>query len=526
MPSDRKLSGFVHDLELYCRIAEILRSRPASSLRDIAERLGISSVSIVSTCIRRMEEEYGKTLVSITSTSGYNNLTHEGLRVLQIGKKVIDELQSARMDKPKTTLRVAASHLLLTYVLPEFVREYLRSPEGRGKNIEFNDACKYDDTLHLVNSGAVDFALTWDFEGRGRQAESYEFLNYEKFDYNFETVLICHPDHEFAHKHRNQKFVRIEDLARERVFVLRGHHQPFREILPSPNRVELEDYSTIISNVTMGLEGVALVPGVYRALDYYQKLGTLIHIPIYYGDDPLITRIAGIYKIEKKGGTESVMNIDALNLYKKIKDHYNNRDNELEPGWRTPERTPAFLTDVPDLAKYGQAYFMAFTSPGKVEWQNARIHWERTGGSKSRGKLTLANPLVDTGLCESYTLTAGSLSSDVHYLVAEPKGRRNDDHKIVATFHMKFTVPTPGGGGEEEAIYGHWYGSDNGLAFGSETCEKPMIGQFILVARGPDDEKLLHRTIARITRLGMLRLQTNHVDRPPSNEGSESTPAR
>ena len=53
MPSDRKLSAFVHDLELYCDIAAILEKEPESSLRVIAERLGISSVSIVSTCIRR-----------------------------------------------------------------------------------------------------------------------------------------------------------------------------------------------------------------------------------------------------------------------------------------------------------------------------------------------------------------------------------------------------------------------------------------------------------------------------------------
>ena len=82
---------------------------------------------------------------------------------------------------------------------------------------------------------------------------------------------------------------------------------------------------------------------------------------------------------------------------------------------------------------------------------------------------------------------------------------------------MKFTVRVPGGK-EEEAIYGHWYGSDH--------RGEPMVGQFILAARKPDKGWLPHRTIATITRLGTLRVQTNHVDRPSCDEGSESTAAQ
>ena len=58
-----------------------------------------------------MEDEYGKTLVSITSTSGSNTLTRDGKRVLESGKRVLQGLKSVRDDNPKTTLRVAASHL-------------------------------------------------------------------------------------------------------------------------------------------------------------------------------------------------------------------------------------------------------------------------------------------------------------------------------------------------------------------------------------------------------------------------------
>jgi DNA-binding transcriptional LysR family regulator len=530
MATDRKLSEFAHDLDLYYQVAEILMKGP-TSLRDIAERLGISSVSVVSTCIRRLEDEYGKTLVCITSTSGHNTLTPEGQWLFNSGGEALEKLKTVRRgDSFQTTptLRVAASHLLLIYVLPDFARKYLNSPEGRGKNIAFNDACKYEDTLDLIYNGRSDFALAWDFVGRKSLANAYDFLHYDIFSNAFDVVVVCRDDHRFAKDPDGP--VRIQDLAKERVFVLHDHHQPFREILPLPaeggSRIEFEDYSTIIANVRMGIDGVALVPGVYRELDYYQKQGTLIHIPVEHKGERLKMRLAGIYKVEKKGSVVPVMEKYSLNFYNMIKDYFNDPANILEPGWRTPARAPELLPDTLDLTKYGQAYFMALRSKGKVtvpEWHWARIDWERSGaGLERRGKLTVLSPRDNTALYESYTLTTESViparlpgddnhrpaSNHVYCLVAKPIGRAITALPVVITFHMKFKVPAPEG--EEEAIYGFWYGVD--------TENKPMIGPFILAARRPQDARLPHSVIATITRLGMLRVSTNHVDRPAEEE--------
>ena len=66
--------------------------------------------------------------------------------------------------------------------------------------------------------------------------------------------------------------------------------QAFKE---GGSRVELADYSTIISNVRgWGPSRRCLGAGVYRDLDYYQKLGTLVHIPVTHQGKPLKMKIA------------------------------------------------------------------------------------------------------------------------------------------------------------------------------------------------------------------------------------------
>lgn len=58
---------------------------------------------------------------------------------------------------------------------------------------------------------------------------------------------------------------------------------------------------------------------------------------------------------------------------------------------------------------------------------------------------------------------------------------------------------------DESALFGFWYGTD--------LDDKPTIGPFILVNRTADDDSLPHQSVAAITRFGMLRVSTNHVDR-------------
>jgi DNA-binding transcriptional LysR family regulator len=510
MPAERKLSDFVHDLALFCRIAEELKQKPAS-LREITDRLNLSSVSIVSSCIRRLADEYGKTLIDITSTSGKNSLTEDGERLFESGQQAIGELNRVWHYNPQTTLRIAASHLLLVYVLPDFVRSFLNSSKGRETNITFNDACEFEETIHLLNNGQLDFALAWHLDGRKKFVANYPFLRYETFDNLFDIVVICRPDHRFA----NRQFVDINELAQERVYVLQGQHQPFREIIPYPDeknggsRVALKDYTTIISNIRMGLNGVAVVPGVYRELDYYQKLGTLVHIPVKYLSNFLSIGIAGIFKVREKESNDYVMSEEAWYLYSLIKKFFSDPENRLEPGWRTKRRFAALLPRSLDLKEYGQAYFMVLTSDGDVkipEWRRARIDWRANGSTtKPSGKLTVIGSLEDTALCESYDLTAGSLTDNVYYLAAEPRDRSTYKPSIAVTFHLALKALAYNQ--EQQALYGFCYASDSD--------GKPTISPFILLNCRPDDVPLPHYAIAAVARFGMLRVSTNHVDRPP-----------
>jgi DNA-binding transcriptional LysR family regulator len=516
--SGRTLSDFVHNLETYCAIARELE-KGAASLRDIARRLDISSVSIISSCIQQMEREYGgKTLVSRTSTSGHNTLTNEGQELLRTGEKILDQLQDVRNGQSQATLRVAASHFLLVYVLPDLVRTYINSTSVVVKNIEFQDAYDFEGTIDQIINGILDFAIVWNLAGRQEQAHNQPYLHYEVFNNRFDVVAICRPDHPFARKDA----VDIEEFAEHRVFVLHGQHQPFRELIPMPNkarggsRTELKDYTTIIANIRMGINGVALVPGVYKDLDYYQKLGTLVYVPVFYKNESgekqaLHMDVAGVFKVKEKNSTQYTMSHDAYKFYEMVMQYYNNPENKPEPGWRTKAREAALLPRSLDLSEYGQAHFMVLTSEGVVkvpEWRRARIDWKGTRTKTEReGTLTIIGSVENTALSESYNVSAGALADHVYYLKAEARDKTAHKPPIITTFHMSLKTVTKAG--EGQAIYGFWHGAtiDN----------KPMMGPFILVRRAPDDDEIAHPAIADVARFGMLRVSTNHVDRPPKS---------
>ncbi|WP_165223551.1 LysR family transcriptional regulator [Aquisphaera insulae] len=542
MAVERELSDFAHELELFCRVAEELQLRPGS-LREIATRLDINSPSVVSNCLKRLSERYGKRkLVDITSTSGRNTLTDEGRQLLEKGRAALDGLQKVWHEDQSARLRIAASHLLLVYVLPSFIRRYLAKHERFYKQIDFNDACAYEETLELIDRGGLDFAVVWNLEGRESYCKAkYPFVKYERFTNEFDVVVICGPRHRFAERlHLQDPSVNIKELAGETVFVLEGQHQPFLEKLPYPDekrggrRVELKDYSTIIAHVRMGIDGVALVPGVYRELDYYQKLGTLAHLPVVYTDvsekgsadgEPLRMGVAGVYKLDKldkpdRSSDEDgahTMSEEAWELYGDIKGYYDKPFNMAEPGWRTKKRAPVRLPRSLDFREYGQAYFMALTSERTVklpEWHSAILDWEESAqGGRYSGKLRVVDSLANTALCKSYAISAGPISDSVFSLTAEPLSHGEYAPAMIAVFNMSFRTIVPGETGQ--ALFGFWHGTDSD--------NKPMMAPFILCRRDASAPRLPHYAIAAVARFGMLRVSTNHVDRPPRPEdGSQA----
>ena len=106
------------------------------------------------------------------------------------------------------------------------------------------------------------------------------------------------------------------------------------------------------------------------------------------------------------------MGKDAFTLYNRIKAHYNNPDNEVEPGWRTERGSRNSLANWTSERTVVATISWLSHPRARSSGKTARIEWEGSGGGTRSGILTLIKPRGNR-LSEEYTLTTGSLLSDV-----------------------------------------------------------------------------------------------------------------
>jgi molybdate transport repressor ModE-like protein len=273
----------IETLKVFCDLAETGSFSLAASKNFITQ-------SAVSQQIRSLEERYGRELVE--RSKGHVRLTQAGDVLYQAGKEIMrkyreieDSLQT--LSRSVTgTVRVATVYSVGLYELSSPLKRYLRTFPDVNVHLEYTRANKiYED----VSRADVDLGIV-----------AYPSKRPQIFVTPFREdrlVLICAPQHPFAHFHRlsikkvdGEKFVGFErDIPTRRALdrIFRRHGVKVQYVM------EVDNIETIKRVVEIG-SGISIVPELSIAQEVKNETLKAIQFT-----DEVILRPLGI--ISKRG---------------------------------------------------------------------------------------------------------------------------------------------------------------------------------------------------------------------------------
>jgi len=239
----------IETLKVFCDLAETGSFSLAASKNFISQ-------SAVSQQIRSLEGHYGRELVE--RSRGHVRLTQAGEVLYQAGKEVVqkyrgieDSLQTLSFSVTGT-LRVATMESVGLYELSSPLKSYLRTFPDVNVHLEYTQANKiYED----VSRGDIDLGIIA-YPSKRPQILVTPFREDR-------LVLVCAPQHPFAHFHRlpikkldGEKFIGFErDIPTRRALnrILRRHGVKVQYVM------EVGNLETIKRVVEIG-SGISIVP--------------------------------------------------------------------------------------------------------------------------------------------------------------------------------------------------------------------------------------------------------------------------
>jgi molybdate transport repressor ModE-like protein len=239
----------IETLKVFCDLAETGSFSLAASKNFITQ-------SAVSQQIRSLEERYGRELVE--RSKGHVRLTQAGEVLYEAGKEIVQryrEIENSLQTLSRSvagTVRVGTVYSVGLYELSAPLKKYLRTFPDVTVHLEYTRANRiYDD----VSRGEVDLGIVA-YPSKRPQIAVTPFREDR-------LVLICSPQHPFAHFHRvaikklhGEKFVGFErDVATRRALdrIFRQHGVKVHYVM------EVDNIETIKQVVEIG-SGISIVP--------------------------------------------------------------------------------------------------------------------------------------------------------------------------------------------------------------------------------------------------------------------------
>lgn len=221
-----------------------------------AARLNGVTQSAVSQQARAMEKHFSTLLIDRSQKQF--QLTREGERVYHSAKEILhdyEKLMSELMEMRKVisgTIRISTIYSIGLHELPPYIKSFLSEFPSVNVRVEYRRSnLVYEDILH----NSVDFGLVA-FPQKNRQIEITPFREDR-------LVIICHPDHELAHR----SSLKPETLG-EYKFISFDPDIPTRKAVDAifkDHKIEIEPVMEFdnIETVKRAVEidaGIALVP--------------------------------------------------------------------------------------------------------------------------------------------------------------------------------------------------------------------------------------------------------------------------
>ena len=482
----------------------------------MSEVLGIPA-STLQNCRARLEDQFGMQLFNTLPKSSKNTLTPQARELCRNGEDLIARLHELRhrpLDQ-NTIVRFIVSHSLLIHLFPTAIRGFLEKQRAAHREVVLQpeDHIGLEQTISLVVSGDADFAVLWDIEER-ESTVTKAGLIYYRFETRLDLVVICSHHHPFAERLLTDppKPVMLEELAKETVLCLQGLRQPLYDHIPHPKdggqRLVMDHFSTIIEMLRAGHKGVAVVPGVFRELDYMRKAGELFHIPLApiqesdkaTGSTSEGISIAAVFRGQlsrhaAEGGARlsdydwPTKTSPAGDLLLELDNYL--RTQELLPtsGWAERFDTAGVGKSFHSLHSFRHVWYLSCARIGidRPRWEHGVIEFGGPPNPNGGGPHLSGTLVAEKCPPEEYDVSAALVGKALIHLHVDARYRQETFTATMNMSHLR---------GGVRFLVGTWSGQDS--------RGSPLTGPFLLT-----DGEVDLRTIIRINRHAMLRVLVN-----------------
>jgi len=274
----------LESFKVFCDLVETRSFTKAAQINHITQ-------SAVSQQISALERQFKSPLVERSKKQF--RLTEEGEVLYRAAKQIVQTYERLHTELQELknvivgTVRVATIYSIGLHSLSDYIKEYLRNYPTVNVHVEYRRANKiYEDVLgNVVDLGIVAYPI--------RDPKLVIQPLWEE-----EMVVICHPEHEFAHNDRislsalvGQRFVAFEpDIPTRKALdkILREHGVSVVPVM------EFDNVETVKRAVEINA-GISIVPRA--TVKQEVEKGTLVALPVAGG---LPKRpIAALYKKNK-----------------------------------------------------------------------------------------------------------------------------------------------------------------------------------------------------------------------------------
>jgi len=274
----------LESFKVFCDLVETRSFTKAAQINHITQ-------SAVSQQISALERQFKSPLVERSKKQF--RLTEEGEVLYRAAKQIVQTYERLHTELQELknvivgTVRVATIYSIGLHSLSDYIKEYLRNYPTVNVHVEYRRANKiYEDVLgNVVDLGIVAYPI--------RDPKLIIQPLWEE-----EMVVICHPEHEFAHSNRislsalvGQRFVAFEPDIPTRKALDKIFREHGVSVVPV---MEFDNVETVKRAVEINA-GISIVPRA--TVQQEVEKGTLVALPVVGG---LPKRpIAALYKKNK-----------------------------------------------------------------------------------------------------------------------------------------------------------------------------------------------------------------------------------
>jgi DNA-binding transcriptional LysR family regulator len=238
------------------------------SLRELAGKMPYAA-SYLFRCLEELRKVYGQPLVNQDNVM----LTPAGEAILAWAKELL-ALHARGRQWPiggRERVVIGTSNLILSLVLPEIVRDFLKErPRRKGKDPDLSDLdltfleSDVEQVILALQQGKIHAAI------RGLPLTGrLPGLSIETLQEEIATIMIASPAHErWGHDTRNRRTdVTMKELATETVCLVAADQYELLAGLPRPkrggSRIVVENYSSLVALVRAGA-AVGFLPQLHH----------------------------------------------------------------------------------------------------------------------------------------------------------------------------------------------------------------------------------------------------------------------